>query len=337
MHQSLNLAVIGLDISHPYTFAPALQREGVTIRYVYDREPKRARDYAERFSATVVGDTNEMPWDDIQGALITNIASEHAMVAIPFLKRGIPTFVDKQLAATFPDAQRIVETARRHNAPLLAGSVRRFAPAFRTIADQLKRGDLGQPVIVHRYEPHGIKPGDWQDRIETSGGFIVNFGLHCVDSICALLGSEVESVHCVGGRFLHADAASEDTCVITVQFRGGAVGIAEVFGAQQPCKATQPSLRVHGTKGTLEAFIDEGLARHYGGGPIYDPASYEFASGNNDTVAAFARMMRERKQLVPYDELLAVSRILAMARASYDKGRRVRCTDFSRLDRTDSD
>lgn len=328
MNSPLNLAVVGLDISHPYSFAPALQREGVSLRYIQDREPKRARDYAERFDAKIVPSVAEMPWEDIHGALITTVASEHAPSATPFLERGIPTFVDKQLAASFADAQWIIETAKRHNAPLLAGSVRRFAPAFRSIADQLRHGDLGQPVIVHRYEPHGIKPGDWQDRVETSGGFIVNFGLHCVDSICALLGSEVESVHCVGGRFLHADAASEDTCVITIQFRGGAIGIAEVLGAQQPCKATQPSLRVHGTKGTLEAFIDEGLARHYGGGPVYDPVSYEFASGNNDTVAAFAQMMRERKQLVPYDKLLAVSRVLAMARESYEQKRVVRAEEI---------
>lgn len=328
MTPPLNLAVVGLDISHPYAFAPALLREGVNIRFVFDRDAKRARDYADRFGAKVIQTIAEMPWGDIKGALITNIASEHATAAVPFLERGIATFVDKQLAATFPDARRIVEAARQHGAPLLAGSVRRFAPAFRSIADQLKRGDLGQPLIVHRYEPHGIKPGDWQDRVETSGGFIVNFGLHCVDSICALLGSEVETVHCVAGRFLHPDAASEDTCVITVQYRGGAIGIAEVLGAQEPCKATQPSLRVHGTKHTIEAFIDEGLARQYGGGPVYDPASYEFASGNNDTVAAFARMMRERNQLVPGDELLAVSRILAMARESFETKRVVRAEEF---------
>ncbi len=326
--QKLNLAVVGLDISHPYAFAPAFQRAGIQIRYVCDSEPKRAKDYAERFGAAIVPSVEEMPWNDIQAAFITNIASAHAAAAIPFLDHGIPTFVDKQLAASFPDADRIVETARRRQAPLLAGSVRRCAPPFRTIADALKRGDLGEPVIVHRYEPHGIRPGDWQDRVETSGGFIVNFGLHCVDSICALLGSKVASVHCAGGKFIHPDAASEDACVITVRFVSGAVGIAEVLGAQEPCRATQPSLRVHGTKATMEAFIDEGLARHHRGGPIYDPATYDYISGNQDTVAMFLQMIRERVQPVPYDELLAVSRILAMARLSHEQCRLVKTEDL---------
>ncbi|MCC7519725.1 MAG: hypothetical protein IT578_11145, partial [Verrucomicrobiae bacterium] len=62
--------------------------------------------------------------------------------------------------------------------------------------------------------------------------------------------------------------------------------------------------------------------------PVYDPVSYEFASGNNDTVAAFAQMMRERKQLVPYDKLLAVSRVLAMARESYEQKRVVRAEEI---------
>ena len=126
---------------------------------------------------------------------------------------------------------------------------------------------------------------------------------------------------CAGGRFIHPDAASEDACVITVQFKSGAIGIAEALGAQEPCKATQPSLRVHGSKATLEAFIEEGPARHYRSQPAYDPESYEFLSGNVDTVAAFAGMIRERKQPAPYEELLAVSRILAMARQSYEQHR----------------
>jgi predicted dehydrogenase len=109
--------------------------------------------------------------------------------------------------------------------------------------------------------------------------------------------------------------------VITIQFKSGAIGIAEVFGAQDPFKATQPSLRVHGTKATLETFLDEGPARYYRDRPAYDPECYEFLSGNADMIAAFVGMMRDRKQPVPYEELLAVSRILAMARQSYEQHR----------------
>src|SRR3989338_2643591 len=109
----MNLAIVGLDISHPYSFAPLFQKMGLVIKYVTDSKPVRAAEYAQRFGCAVIPSLEQMPWPDIHGALITTIASEHAAAALPFLERGIPTFVDKQLAATLEDAQRIVATARR--------------------------------------------------------------------------------------------------------------------------------------------------------------------------------------------------------------------------------
>ena len=48
---------------------------------------------------------------------------DHLKLARPFLKQGIPTFVDKPFASSLKDAKAIVSLARRHKAPIYSSSI----------------------------------------------------------------------------------------------------------------------------------------------------------------------------------------------------------------------
>lgn len=100
---------------------------GFEIARVWDKDPDRARGVAEMFFGKPrVCETIEGATDGVDAAFINNQSldgSDHLEIAAPFLKKGIPTFVDKPFAASLADASAMVALARKHRAPLFSASI----------------------------------------------------------------------------------------------------------------------------------------------------------------------------------------------------------------------
>lgn len=111
---------------------------GFDLVKVYDYEPERAETFAETFLnkpqvCTTVGEMTE----GIDAAFICDCdggGGDHLKLATHFLKKGIPTFVDKPFASTLRDARAIIQLAQKHDAPLFSSSILSVVPA----ADQFK-------------------------------------------------------------------------------------------------------------------------------------------------------------------------------------------------------
>lgn len=74
-------------------------------------------------------------------AVVARDGNEHLRLAEPFLRAGLPTFVDKPLAGELAVARQIVELARAHNAPLYSASSLRHAPEIEQY--QQNRAEIG--------------------------------------------------------------------------------------------------------------------------------------------------------------------------------------------------
>lgn len=92
-------------------------------------------------------------------------ARRHAAQAVPFLAAGLPTLVDKPFAADPADAQRMVDTARRHGAPLTSYSALRWHPALAAVSGLRARevvttgpADPASPYAgIHFYGTHPVE------------------------------------------------------------------------------------------------------------------------------------------------------------------------------------
>lgn len=69
--------------------------------------------------------------------LIASSAATHAELALPYLERGLPTFIEKPLAISISEAERIAATARRSGAPVFVGHIYLYNPAFSALLDLL--------------------------------------------------------------------------------------------------------------------------------------------------------------------------------------------------------
>lgn len=81
---------------------------------------------------TIIGRGDASP-SDLDGVLVATPGPTHAEVALPYIERGIATFIEKPMATSSDDAERICEAARRSGAAVFVGHIYLYNPAFREL------------------------------------------------------------------------------------------------------------------------------------------------------------------------------------------------------------
>jgi predicted dehydrogenase len=80
------------------------------------------------------------------GVLVATPSATHTEVAIPFINAGVPTFIEKPMATTVADAISIREAALRSGAPVVAGHMHLYNPAFQAAKKLLPKLETVQAV-----------------------------------------------------------------------------------------------------------------------------------------------------------------------------------------------
>ncbi|UCH36251.1 MAG: Gfo/Idh/MocA family oxidoreductase [Armatimonadota bacterium] len=93
-----------------------------------DDEKKFLAQLQEMGVEKVVSKPEDMLGEVDAVAVVSRAGNEHLPLAEPFLRAGMPTFVDKPLATDLDVARKIVALARENNAPLFSASSVRYAP-----------------------------------------------------------------------------------------------------------------------------------------------------------------------------------------------------------------
>lgn len=112
---------------------------GFEIVKAYDYNTENARKFSETFyGKPQLCETLDEMTEEIDAVFIADCdggGGDHLKLATPFLKKGIPTFVDKPFASTLKDAQAILELAKKHKATVLNSSILSQVP----VADRFKQ------------------------------------------------------------------------------------------------------------------------------------------------------------------------------------------------------
>lgn len=272
---------------------------GFEIVKVWDPAPDRAARFAKLFFGKPVPCTrlDEMT-EGVDAVFIADCnggGQEHLKLATPFLKKGIPTFVDKPFASTLADARAMVALARKHKTPLMNASILSHVPA----ADQFKRrfpeiGHVGMGVLRGVVGGWGLKPGE----IGTLEDYLAA-GIHGIALGMNLFGKDVEWVEAMGLRpleYLHLHLKSG----VEVLILNASI---EIFNDRNDYYAM-----AYSKLGQLHA------------PPIGDP---EFVAGAARIVRLFKRMILTGKPPIPYDDMLKQIAIVEACQAAQKTGKRV--------------
>ncbi len=87
-------------------------------------------------SLTSIGRGPACP-DPLDGVVIATPAATHAELALPYIERGIATFIEKPMTVSVADAERIAGAAQRSGAPVFVGHIYLYNPAFAALLQVL--------------------------------------------------------------------------------------------------------------------------------------------------------------------------------------------------------
>lgn len=231
------------------------QIKGATLAAVCDIVPERAKAFAERFSVPGFTSIEELlAQSDIDVITVLTPSGMHADLAVQAARTGRHIVVEKPMALTLEDADRMIAAADAAGVRLFVVKQNRFNVPVVKARQALDAGRLGQLVLGtvrvrwcrdQKYYAQDAWRGTWAQ----DGGVIANQASHHVDMLGWFMGP-VESVHARGATAL-VDIQTEDTCVATVKFRNGALGVIEATGATRP-RDLEGSLSVLGAGGAIE-------------------------------------------------------------------------------------
>ncbi|MBG0564739.1 Gfo/Idh/MocA family protein [Actinoplanes aureus] len=153
---------------------------------------------------------------------------QHTSVAVDCLEAGVNVLLEKPVAHTVAEADRLIDAARRH--PHLKVGIclqNRYNTATRTAYDLLSTGGLGPvvggsaTVMWHRDSAY-YQARPWRgQRVRSGGGVLINQAVHTVDLLEWLLG-DVTGVCGQAGRYALDGIDVEDTASMVLDHAGGA-------------------------------------------------------------------------------------------------------------------
>jgi predicted dehydrogenase len=154
---------------------------------------------------------------------INSWPNTHADYAIRAMQAGAHVFMEKPIATTLADAERVVATAREHKRKLVLGYILRVHPSWIKFIELGRT--LGKPLVMRlNLNQQSAGPAwTWHKNLIDSLIPIVDCGVHYVDVMCQLTGARPVRVHGIGAA-LWADAAKPNYGHLHVTFDDGSVG-----------------------------------------------------------------------------------------------------------------
>ena len=204
----LKVAVIGVGHLGEHHARLLAAMEHVELVGVVDTKAGRAEEIAAKFGTHAFRDAAEVR--SLVDAVTVAVPTEsHVDVALPFVEQGSAVLVEKPLAASLAEADRLIDAAARRGSVLAAGHTERFNPAVTAALPGVSNPRF---VEVHRL---GVFPDRSLD-IDV----IFDLMIHDLDLLLASVRSEVVSVEAVG---VHVLSPRTDIANARLRFASGCI------------------------------------------------------------------------------------------------------------------
>lgn len=192
--QQVRIAVIGLGFGVNHV-RKALEVPEAQLVAVSDRIEERGAPAGE-WGVPFYPDFRRMLDEvEVDGVVAAVSNDQHEAVAVECLRRGIPTMLEKPIAPTLEEADRIIAAGRESGAPLLIGHHRRFS-AFVLKAREVVQGGgigdlVGASVLWTILKPQDYYQAEWRTRRASGGGPLLINTIHDIDDLRFITGREI--------------------------------------------------------------------------------------------------------------------------------------------------
>lgn len=205
---------------------------GSRIQAVMSRSKEKARSYAERHDIPRwYTDAQQLISDpDVNAVYIATPPSSHATYAIMAMKAGKPVYVEKPLASSYIDCQRINRVSEQTHIPCFVAYYRRRLPYFLKVKELVESGAIGKVTSVQirfacppRLLDYNSTALPWRvQRDIAGGGYFYDLAPHQIDLLQEIFGPIVRASGFSTNRAGLYE--TEDTVSAAFQFADGLTG-----------------------------------------------------------------------------------------------------------------
>ena len=264
-----NIAILGCGkVAHLH--AKAIQNlPNATLAGVWSRSINTARNFADQYKVHFYTEIEKLVKEQEIDLVI--VCTPHPFHLKPVLKAasaGANILVEKPLASTLEDSDKIIEACKIAGVKLGVISQRRWYEPVKRVKEAINAGKIGKPVfgtinMLGWRDKNYYDSDEWRGTWKMEGGgVLVNQAPHQLDLFLWFMG-EIDEVFGLWRNLNHPYIEVEDTAVAIVKFKSGAIGNIIVSNSQKP--GIYGKVHVHGENGASVGVQTDGGAMFIAG------------------------------------------------------------------------
>lgn len=256
LSRSLGIGVVGAGEIMVTAHLPAYRAANLRIVAITDRDVERASRVAQQFGIPTVsanlGTILSNPEVDLLDVAIP--AADNPIVALQAISAGRHLLLQKPMAESSEEANRIVDAAQAANVKLAVNHQMRWAPSVRAAGDVLRRGMLGDPQTYLIDVSITTDWSSWPWLHERPNAELWYHTIHYLDATRYWFG-DPEWVSASLGRHPGSLLKRQSYGTILLRHRG-VTGVVRVFhDSTAPADDWTARFVIEGTKGRVEGRI----------------------------------------------------------------------------------
>ena len=211
----IDVGVIGVGAMGKHHARVYSEIDTVNLVGVSDINENVGKEVANTFKTKFYTDYIEL-LEKVDAVSIAVPTSLHVDVGVVAAKHGVHMLVEKPIADSITNAERLIKEARKNKVKMMVGHIERFNPAILVLKDLAKNGELGD-ILTMMAE----RVGPYSPRIRDVG-IIIDLAVHDIDTISYIYEKRAKEVYTIAGNSFHT---SEDHASILLKFSGSRAGI----------------------------------------------------------------------------------------------------------------
>ncbi len=187
MSAGLRLAVVGTGARAVIGLHATTARPGARVTAVVDPDPAGLARGRALFGDVAEHADHRALAGQVDAAVVTSPDDTHADIAVDLLRAGIAVYLEKPLAITLEDADRVLTTAAETGTPLYVGHNFRHSGVVRAMRAVVERGEIGEVKAV--WVRHFVGNGgdyyfkDWHADRRRTGTLLLQKASHDIDVV----------------------------------------------------------------------------------------------------------------------------------------------------------
>ena len=230
----------------------AASMEGVELKAICDISPETRSALKEQYGLDEVHDSYQtlLDLDSVDAVMIATPTEYHAEIGLAALAADKHVMIEKPLALSLSDVDRLEEAAAQHGKTVAVAMNSRWHRLVREARQRIRDGQIGEVGLVrsaftddYRIEK---EPPPWMMQHEQGGCVLVETAVHHFDLWPFVLDTEVESIHATmqdpmtQGERAAVTATLANGVVVSAMFTEGLKGMNELefFGKDGKLKVS---------------------------------------------------------------------------------------------------